>query len=183
MCISFQVVVSFVYWTSTVYGVRTRCIGQWSHCISEMPKQSFLYSNPYLWLVRWKYTKSKFRIEWYLYSGNSWLSYRYLVCNSNLWSMAICTNCLAFWGGEWRCMMMMSDDGWWWWMMMMMDDDEWWWVLVKSVKWWGLMRNEMGDVGWDVWCGSKCYNQGLNEVLVMGGYRMRGVLSLKEGIA
>ena len=99
MCISFQVVVSFVYWTSTVSGVRTRCIGQWSHCISEMPKQSFLYSNPYLWLVRCKYTKSKFRIEWYLYSGNSWLSYRYLVCNSNLWSMAICTNCLAFWGG------------------------------------------------------------------------------------
>ena len=55
--------------------------------------------------------------------------------------------------------------------MMMCDDDD------DDEYWWRVLSGEMCDVG------ANATTRDWTEVLVMGGYRMRGVLSLKEGIA
>ena len=55
--------------------------------------------------------------------------------------------------------------------MMMCDDDD------DDEYWWRVLSGEMCDVG------ENATTRDWTEVLVIGGYRMRVVLSLKEGIA
>ena len=70
------------------------------------------------------------------------------------------------------------------------DDDEWWGLMIYEMSGdeygWGVLSDEeMRWVMWDEMCdvGASATTRDWTEVLVMGGYKMRGVLSLKGGIA